>query len=101
MHRFSQLYEALDATTKTNAKVEALAAYFRAVPAEDAAWAVFFLTGQRLTRLVSGRTLREWARYEFRMNNRDQATRMWQEAREIFAKLGADMELQRMSDLPE
>jgi DNA ligase-1 len=61
MHRFSQLYEVLDATTRTNAKVEAIAAYFRAVPAEDAAWAVFFLTGQRLTRLISGRTLREWA----------------------------------------
>jgi DNA ligase-1 len=61
MHRFSQLYEALDATTRTSVKVEAMAAYFRAVPAEDAAWAVFFLTGQRLTRLISGRTLREWA----------------------------------------
>lgn len=47
------------------------------------------------------RTLREWARFEFKMNNRDQAARMWQEAREIFARLGADMELQRMSDLPE
>jgi DNA ligase 1 len=61
MHRFSQLYEALDATTRTNAKVEAMAAYFRAAPAEDAAWSVFFLTGQRLKRLVSGRTLRDWA----------------------------------------
>jgi len=61
MHYFSQLYEALDATTRTNAKVEAMAAYLRAAPAEDAAWAVFFLTGRRLTRLISGRTLREWA----------------------------------------
>lgn len=47
------------------------------------------------------RTLREWARYEFSMNNRDQATKMWQEACDIFANLGADMEVQRMSDLPE
>ena len=61
MRRFSELYEALDATTSTNAKVEAMAAYFRAAPAEDAAWAVFFLTGQRLKRLISGRMLREWA----------------------------------------
>jgi DNA ligase-1 len=61
MRRFCQLYEALDATTRTNAKVEAIADYLRAVPAEDAAWAIFFLTGQRLTRLISGRTLREWA----------------------------------------
>jgi DNA ligase 1 len=61
MRRFSELYEILDATTKTNAKVEAMVGYFRSVPAEDAAWAVFFLTGQRLKRLISGRTLRDWA----------------------------------------
>ena len=60
MRRFSELYEALDDTTRTNAKVEAMVGYFRTVPAEDAAWAVFFLTGQRLRRLISGRTLREW-----------------------------------------
>ncbi len=35
--------------------------YFQDVPAADAAWAVFFLTGQRLKRLISGRVLREWA----------------------------------------
>jgi DNA ligase-1 len=61
MRRFSQLFEALDGTTRTNAKVAALVEYFREVPPEDAAWAVFFLTGQRLKRLISGRTLREWA----------------------------------------
>ena len=61
MRRFSDLYEALDSTSSTGAKVEAMAQYFRAVPAEDAAWAVFFLTGQRLKRLISGRTLRDWA----------------------------------------
>ena len=44
------------------------------------------------------RTLREWARHEFRMNNRDQAAKMWEDAREIFAKLGADMEVQRMNE---
>jgi DNA ligase 1 len=60
MQRFCQLYEALDATTRTNAKVAAMVRYFEAAPAEDAAWAVFFLTGQRLKRLISGRTLREW-----------------------------------------
>jgi DNA ligase 1 len=61
MRRFCQLYEALDGTTRTNAKVEAMVRYFEAAPAEDAAWAVFFLTGQRLKRLISGRTLRAWA----------------------------------------
>ena len=61
MQRFCQLYEALDGTTRTNAKVAAMVRYFEAVPDEDAAWAVFFLTGQRLKRLISGRTLRAWA----------------------------------------
>lgn len=61
MKRFSQLYADLDSTTKTNAKVQAMVTYFQEVPAEDAAWAVFFLTGQRLKRLISGRVLREWA----------------------------------------
>jgi DNA ligase 1 len=61
LRRFCQLYDALDGTTRTNAKVEAMVRYFEAAPAEDAAWAVFFLTGQRLKRLISGRTLRAWA----------------------------------------
>ena len=52
MKRFSALYEALDRTTSTNAKVAALVAYFREAPPADAAWAVFFLTGRRLKRVV-------------------------------------------------
>jgi tetratricopeptide (TPR) repeat protein len=46
------------------------------------------------------RTLREWAKYEFQMNNRDRAIRMWQESRDIFSKLGAEREVQRMAVLP-
>lgn len=46
------------------------------------------------------RTLREWARYEFKRGNQEAATKMWQEAREIFAKLGADLEVERMNRLP-
>jgi DNA ligase-1 len=61
MRHFTRLYDALDATTGTNAKVAAMADYFRAAAPEDAAWAVFFLTGQRLKRLISGHTLRAWA----------------------------------------
>jgi len=61
MQRFSQLYADLDRTTKTNAKVQAMVDYFREVPPDDAAWAVFFLTGQRLKRLISGKVLRDWA----------------------------------------
>jgi DNA ligase 1 len=62
MRRFSALYEAIDQTTSTNAKVAALAAYFRAAPAADAAWAIFFLTGRRLKRVVPSAGLRQWAR---------------------------------------
>ena len=43
------------------------------------------------------RTLREWARYEFKRNNTEQAAKMWDEAKNIFAKLGAEMEVQRMN----
>ena len=61
MKRFSALYEALDRTTSTNAKVAALVAYFRDAPPADAAWAVFFLTGRRLKRVVPSAGLRAWA----------------------------------------
>jgi DNA ligase-1 len=61
MKRFVALYEAIDRTTSTNAKVAALAVYFRDAPPADAAWAVFFLTGRRLKRLIPSPLLREWA----------------------------------------
>lgn len=60
MTRFAALFAALDHTTATSAKVEAMASYLAAAPAADAAWAVFFLTGRRLKRLVSGRTIGQW-----------------------------------------
>ena len=61
MRRFSDLYESLDRTTSTNAKIAALAEYFRSAPPGDAAWAVFFLTGRRLKRVVPSAGLRQWA----------------------------------------
>jgi DNA ligase-1 len=45
MKQFSQLFAELDATTSTNAKVEALQRYFAAATPADAAWAVYFLAG--------------------------------------------------------
>src|SRR5215471_1057003 len=60
MRRFTDLYEALDRTTSTNAKIAALAAYFRDAAAADAAWATFFLTGRRLKRLVPSAALWTW-----------------------------------------
>ena len=60
MRRFALLYDALDATTSTNAKVSAMQAYFAEAPAADAAWGLFFLTGRRLKRLVAPRLLAAW-----------------------------------------
>ena len=53
MRRFADLYCTLDASTKTNVKVAALADYFRTVPPADAAWAAYFLTGRKLARAVA------------------------------------------------
>jgi DNA ligase-1 len=60
MRRFAALYEAIDSTTSTNAKVSAMVAYFSEAPPADAAWAVFFLTGRRLKRLVPYAAINEW-----------------------------------------
>jgi len=51
--------------------------------------------------LERARTLREWARYEFKRGHKESGETKWQEARQIFAKLGAQMEVERMKDLPE
>jgi len=61
MKRFAALYGALDATTSTSAKRAALVAYFRAAPARDAAWAVYFLAGGKPRQSVPTRLLRTLA----------------------------------------
>ncbi|TVQ34892.1 MAG: ATP-dependent DNA ligase [Wenzhouxiangella sp.] len=60
MKRFAALFDRLDRTTATNAKLAALVDYFDNTPPADAAWAVRFLIGRRLKRLVNTRELREW-----------------------------------------
>jgi DNA ligase-1 len=61
LRRFSLLYDEIDRTTSTNAKVAAMARYFASAPQADAAWAVFFLTGRRLKRLIAYASIGEWA----------------------------------------
>ncbi|MFW3898683.1 ATP-dependent DNA ligase [Pseudomonas bharatica] len=61
MKAFAELYLRLDATTSSNAKLQALQDYFAQAPAEDAAWAVYFLSGGRPRQLVPTRLLRELA----------------------------------------
>lgn len=53
MKRFVQLFAELDATTSTNAKVDALQRYFAQAPARDAAWAVYFLSGGKPRQVVN------------------------------------------------
>lgn len=60
MKAFTELYTALDATTSTNSKVDAMAAYFADADPADAAWAMAHLAGRRAKRLVAAPRLREW-----------------------------------------
>jgi DNA ligase-1 len=61
MRAFTDLYTALDETNKTSEKIAALVKYFGSAPPEDAAWAVYFLSGSRPKRLINARKLAEWA----------------------------------------
>ncbi|MEO0655069.1 MAG: ATP-dependent DNA ligase, partial [Pseudomonadota bacterium] len=61
MKRFAALFTALDQTTKTNAKVAALAAYFAEAPDDDRLWTIALLSGRRPKRTVTTTRLREWA----------------------------------------
>jgi len=53
MKQFTRLFTELDATTSTNAKVEALQRYFAAATPADAAWAVYFLAGGKPRQVVN------------------------------------------------
>jgi DNA ligase-1 len=64
MQRFTALYTALDETNRTNDKVAALVDYFSTAPAVDAAWALYFLTGRRLGRVLPSTVLRTWVAEE-------------------------------------
>lgn len=61
MKRFTELYVELDQTNKTNEKVEAMRFYFEQSPPEDAAWALYFLSGRKPRQIVPSKLLREWA----------------------------------------
>ena len=61
MKQFAKLFSALDSTTSTNAKVEALQAYFARASARDAAWAVYFLAGGKPRQVVKTAQLRALA----------------------------------------
>jgi DNA ligase-1 len=60
VRRFADLFESLDTTTSTTAKVEAMSAYFKAAEPNDAAWAAYILIGRRVKRSVGPALLRKW-----------------------------------------
>src|SRR5689334_1203583 len=57
MKRFAQLYRELDGTNSTLGKIAALERYFKDVPATDAAWAVYLLSGNKPRQVVPSRKL--------------------------------------------
>lgn len=61
MKAFAELYSKLDATTSSNAKLAAMRDYFTSIAPQDAAWAVYFLSGGRPRQLVPTKLLREQA----------------------------------------
>ena len=61
MRAFAQLFEELDASTATSAKVDALRRYFTVAAAADAAWAVYFLAGGKPRQVVPTALLRALA----------------------------------------
>jgi DNA ligase-1 len=61
MKQFAALYTAIDSTTSTKAKTDAMVAYFSMAAPRDAAWAMYFLTGHKPRQAVPTRRLHTWA----------------------------------------
>ncbi len=61
MRAFADLYQALDRTTSSRLKVATMVAYFGQVKGDDAAWAVYFLAGGKIKRLLPIAQLRAYA----------------------------------------
>jgi len=64
MKLFSELYKRLDSTTRTTVKVQAMTQYFGCAEPADAAWAIYFLSGEKIRRLIPTKLLRQWAAEE-------------------------------------
>ncbi|XZF12682.1 ATP-dependent DNA ligase [Chitinophagaceae bacterium MMS25-I14] len=60
MKAFAGLFSAIDHTTRTNAKVDAMAAYFAAAPEKDLLWCIALLTGNTPKRPVKSGDLKIW-----------------------------------------
>ncbi|MBZ4188581.1 ATP-dependent DNA ligase [Niabella beijingensis] len=60
MKDFVKLFQEIDATTKTNAKIAALVTYFNDADPQDRLWAISLLMGNRPKRPVKTTDLRAW-----------------------------------------
>ncbi len=61
MKAFAALFAAVDQTTRTKVKVQALAEYFRTAPDDDKLWTIALFSHRRPRRLITTTILREWA----------------------------------------
>ena len=61
MKRFAALFTAIDQTTRTSAKLDALAHYFREAPEADKLWTIALFSGRRPRRAITTTKLRVWA----------------------------------------
>lgn len=61
MRKFAALVQALDETTKTNAKVGALVRYFNEAADQDKIWTIALLSHRRPRRTIKTSLMREWA----------------------------------------
>ena len=61
MKEFTRLFNAIDQSTKTTAKTNALAGYFATAPEQDRLWTIALFSGRRPKRAVTTTKLREWA----------------------------------------
>lgn len=61
MKRFTNLFQQLDRTNKTNEKVELLKAYYLSAPEEDKIWALALFTGRRPPRPIKSSQVQQWA----------------------------------------
>ena len=61
MQDFARLFTAVDQTTKTTAKVAAMAEFFAEASPEDRLWCIALFSGRRPRRVITTTLLREWA----------------------------------------
>lgn len=68
MREFARLFNELDNNTSQEAKLKAMEEYFRSAPAENIVWALYFLSGRKLARVVSSTQLRRFCMQHAGMN---------------------------------